>query len=187
MMTKADLRSEARTARARLAVAQSGFAGAIAKFVDQIVLEPYAPVASYWAVRDEADPRGLAAALGSLGHPLLLPCVADSSGPLIFRRWREGDAMRTNAHGVSEPLETSSESIPYAILVPLLAFDAEGFRLGYGGGYYDRTLAHLRGRGSILAIGIAYAGQEANLLPRDVHDEKLDAVITEKGIRQFVR
>ena len=98
-----------------------------------------------------------------------------------------GDPPRTNAFGIQEPPGDAPAFAPAAVLVPVLAFDAEGFRLGYGGGYYDRTLAELRNRGDVLAIGIAYAGQETEPLPREPHDQKLDMVVTEHGVRHFAR
>lgn len=187
MTTKNDLRAAARTKRTQLAVVSPDFASLIVVFSNNLALERGCAVASYWPFRDEADPRQLAAALEGVGHALLLPCIASPSDPLTFRLWHEGDATRSNAFGISEPLATSPKIVPRAILVPLLAFDAEGYRLGYGGGYYDRTLAELRARGRIVVIGVAYAGQECESLPRESHDQKLDMVITEKGVRIFAR
>jgi len=119
------------------------------------------------------------------GHALALPCVTNSTKQLQFRRWREGDPTVLNALGVSEPGPNASEVLPGAVFVPLLAFDAQGFRLGYGGGYYDRTLARLRADGSVLAIGVAYAGQELAALPHEAHDHRLDLLVTERGVRRF--
>jgi 5-formyltetrahydrofolate cyclo-ligase len=87
--------------------------------------------------------------------------------------------------GLTEPLASAVIVAPSVLLVPLLAFDAAGHRLGYGGGYYDRTLAALHDTGKIIAVGVAYAGQEVSELPRREHDEPLDAVVTEKGFRRF--
>jgi 5-formyltetrahydrofolate cyclo-ligase len=93
--------------------------------------------------------------------------------------------MVQGACGVYEPSPAAPAVIPEGVLVPLLAFDAVGYRLGYGGGYYDRTLAFLRRTGRVLAIGVAYAGQEMTTLPREAHDAPLDMVLTERGIRRF--
>jgi 5-formyltetrahydrofolate cyclo-ligase len=95
--------------------------------------------------------------------------------------------MRVSAYGVTEPDVGAEVMTPSVLLVPLLAFDADGYRLGYGGGYYDRTLTVLRAQWSVRAIGIAYAGQEIEKLPHDAHDERLDAVLTETGLRAFSR
>jgi 5-formyltetrahydrofolate cyclo-ligase len=118
---------------------------------------------------------------------LALPSVSGRGAPLVFRRWSPGDATLIDMFGLTEPLAGAEIVTPSLLLVPLLAFDAAGTRLGYGGGYYDRTLAMLRGAGKIAAIGIAYAGQEVGELPRHEYDEPLDAVLTEKGLRNFAR
>jgi 5-formyltetrahydrofolate cyclo-ligase len=93
--------------------------------------------------------------------------------------------MRVHAYGVTEPQFESEIVTPAVVLVPLLAFDATGYRLGYGGGFYDRTIEALRAIRPIEAIGIAYAGQEVAAVPRDDHDQRLDAVVTEEGFRRF--
>jgi 5-formyltetrahydrofolate cyclo-ligase len=92
-----------------------------------------------------------------------------------------GEVLTPGAFGVHEPLAHWPAISPRVLLVPLLAFDAEGYRLGYGGGFYDRTLAALQAR----AIGIAFAGQRVDFLPRDAHDYPLDAVLTEQGLTRF--
>ena len=131
---------------------------------------------------DEADPRALAHALAARGHALALPVVAAKKSPLVFRRWREGDPLIVHIFGMHEPAAAAPEIVPDVLLIPLLAFDAQGTRLGYGGGFYDRTLASLKTK---RAIGIAYAGQEVDELPCHDHDHPLDAVVTEKGVRTF--
>ncbi|MEI9888639.1 MAG: 5-formyltetrahydrofolate cyclo-ligase [Rhizomicrobium sp.] len=180
-MDKRALRAHARAHRATLT--RADFAQTIARFADDIALAPGATVAGYFPLRDEADPRALMAALAARGHKLALPCV-ESGKPLVFRAWKMGHAMRANAgaFGIAEPLAEAPAVAPTLVLVPLLAFDAAGHRLGYGGGYYDRTLAALEGA---RAIGIAYAGQEVAALPREPHDHPLEAVLTENGLRRF--
>jgi len=180
---KADLRKDAEQRRRTLA--RAGFATAIAGFAGALALPEGAVVSGYWAFREEADPRALMLALGAKGHPLALPCVVAKHTPLRFHRWRESDAMRVGAFGIAEPLVGAEAVTPSVLLVPLLAFDGEGTRLGYGGGYYDRTLAVLRAQGPVRAIGIAYAGQEVPALPHAAHDQRLDAILTEKGLRTF--
>ena len=112
--------------------------------------------------------------LAGAGHALALPCVAGRAMPLQFRLWREGNPTELSRHGVPEPRHDAPEAVPDAILIPLLAFDGRGFRLGYGGGYYDHTLAQLRAAGTVLAIGVGYAGQEIAALPHEAHDQRLD-------------
>jgi 5-formyltetrahydrofolate cyclo-ligase len=181
MDSKASLRARARAHRATLT--HSDYAQTIARTAADLDLAAGAIVAGYFPFRDEADPRALMAALSAKGHPLALPVVAPGK-PLTFRAWKMGDAMHanTNAYGIPEPLATAPAVVPALILVPLLAFDAHGHRLGYGGGYYDRTFDALK---DVRAIGIAYAGQEVPLLPRESHDHPLDAVITEAGLVRF--
>ena len=185
MTSKNALRAEAKSRRARAAAGVISFAETIAGFVGGLALQRGGAGASYWPLGDEADPQALAAALRALGHPILLPRVAGPREPLSFRHWRDGDATEKSPLGTIEPLESALVARPDAVFVPLLAFDARGFRLGYGGGYYDRSLASLRAQGSMVAIGIAYAEQELAVLPHDPHDERLDLVVTEKGVRRF--
>jgi 5-formyltetrahydrofolate cyclo-ligase len=162
-----------------LASALPDFAQCIARFAGDLDIPARSVVAFYWPIRDEADPRALAKVLSERGHTLALPRIEDAS--LSFRGWEEGDSLVDNRHGIAEPRADAEIRIPVVILVPLLAFDATGHRLGYGGGYYDRTLAALKAR----AVGIAYAGQEVATLPPEAHDRLLDAVITENGVRTF--
>jgi 5-formyltetrahydrofolate cyclo-ligase len=107
--------------------------------------------------------------------------MSGKRGELVFRTWSPGDKLVTTRHGVGEPEEGNPTVCPGLILVPLLAFDAAGHRLGYGGGYYDRVLRE----SGLIAVGIAYAGQEVQTLPREAHDRQLDFVVTEFGLRRF--
>ena len=181
MNQKPELRKTAEARRRQLA--RPDFAVQLAGF--SLPLEPGAIVSGYSAFRDEADPGALLLALAERGHPLCLPVIAGKGEPLRFHRWQPSDVLRVHAFGVCEPHAEAEIVTPSVLLVPLLAFDTGGYRLGYGGGYYDRTLNALRRRGTVLAIGIAYAGQEVAVLPHGPHDEKLDAVITENGLRRF--
>ncbi|HEX3809173.1 MAG TPA: 5-formyltetrahydrofolate cyclo-ligase [Rhizomicrobium sp.] len=181
---KTQLRNDARTKRADLARAHPDFAQAIARFANDLPIAKNAIVAGYWPIRDEADPRTLMAALARRGHTLALPRVEKGSA-LTFHAWREGDVTHRNAYGIDEPHVSATIITPGAVLVPLLAFDPSGHRLGYGGGYYDRTLAAMRASGTVRAIGIAHAGQEISAFPHEPHDHPLDAVLTEKGYRAF--
>ena len=182
MSDKSTLREESRARRADLARACPDFAQRIARSIDELPIPKGAGVSFYWPMGDEADPRALAFALAARGHTLGLPVVVKKKSPLVFRRWRMGDALVTHAFGMREPPATAPEVTPDVLLVPLLAFDATGTRLGYGGGFYDRTLAALATK---LAIGIAYAGQEMEGVPRESSDQPLDMVVTERGVRAF--
>jgi 5-formyltetrahydrofolate cyclo-ligase len=177
---KSAIRAQARARRARLT--RADFAERIARFATGLELAPRAVVAGYDPIRDEADPRALMSALAAQGHALALPCVGAAQTALFFRSWKTGDALVPNAFGIAEPLPGAREVAPNVVLVPLLAFDAQGHRLGYGGGYYDRTFELLP---QARRIGIAYAGQEVANVPREPHDHRLDMIVTENGVRRF--
>ena len=116
-------------------------------------------------------------ALHARGHAVLLPETPPRGNPLIFRRWSPGCAMRTERYGTLCP--EGEIAVPQTILVPFLAFDRSGRRLGYGGGYYDRTLAAHPG---VPAIGVGFAALEVDVVPADDYDARLDAVLTERGV-----
>ena len=180
---KSSLREAAKAHRATLARGCPDFARRIAGFADNLKIAKGVAVSFYWPMGDEADPRALANALAKRGHTLALPVVAAKKSPLHFREWREGSELVVHPFGMHEPPERAARVVPDVLLVPLLAFDANGTRLGYGGGFYDRTLHSLSAK---RAIGIAYAGQEVGALPCHEHDHPLDAVVTEKGVRSFI-
>lgn len=148
-------------------------------------LKPFAgrPVSFYMPMRSEIDPRP-AMVRAVLRGPVLLP-VTQKGRPLLFRHWQPGTAMLRDGYGVEYPDDTQEPGVPEVLVVPLLAFDATGHRLGYGGGYYDRTLAGLRAEGSVTAIGFAFAAQEVEALPANATDERLDGVVTEREVRWF--
>jgi 5-formyltetrahydrofolate cyclo-ligase len=135
-------------------------------------------IAGYWPMGDEMDPRPLMLALASRGHTMALPVTPPRGQPLAFHAWAPSAALRPGPMGTSEPV--AGEALrPDVVLVPLLAFDRTGRRLGYGGGYYDRTLAALPGA---KAIGIAYAGQEMPEVPAGPQDMRLPLVATEDSV-----
>ena len=177
MTSKADLRLAARARRAQLAADLPDYAGAIARHAADLPVSAQSIVASYWPLRDEADPRALAQMLVAMCHRIVLPCVAGADRALVFRR---GDALRTNAFGIQEPPGDAPAFTPAVVLVPLLAFDAEGFRLGYGGGYYDRTLAALSPQPRAIGIGFAL-GRLGTIHPQP-QDVPMDDIVTEEGV-----
>jgi 5-formyltetrahydrofolate cyclo-ligase len=145
---------------------------------------PPATISAYWPMGDELDVKPLLVALAAVGHVLGLPVMVARAQPLIFRRWQPGDVLFEGGFGTSIPGADQPELVPRILIVPLLAFDRGGYRLGYGGGYYDRTLAALRRAGVVTAIGVAYAGQEVANVPRGPGDQPLDAIVTERDAIQ---
>ena len=136
-------------------------------------------VALYWPIGTEVDPRPLAETLHRSGRLLVLPAVIAPRTPLSFRPWTPGDALEDGPLGTRQPAGIETWR-PDTVLVPLLGFDRSGNRLGYGGGFYDRTLRALRADGPIRAVGAAFAVQELSAVPVGEHDQPLDAVITER-------
>ena len=179
MNSKQDLRPAARERRRGLA--DQGFALAIAPYAEDLALAPGTVVGGYHALAEEADPSLLLARLVELGCEIAFPRVTAKDAPLEFHHVPDGEVLVPGSFGIPEPLEHWPKARPAALLVPLLAFDGRGHRLGYGGGFYDRTLALLKP----VAIGIAYAGQEVASLPPGPHDMALDMVVTEHGARKF--
>ena len=123
--------------------------------------------------------------LDAAGVAIVLPVVVAQGAPLVFRLYTE-DTHEPDALGLLAPPASAPQVRPAAVILPLLAFDGAGTRLGQGGGYYDRTLAALRASGPALAIGLAYAGQQVDRLPCDAHDQRLDGVITENAYLSFM-
>ncbi len=139
-------------------------------------------VSSYLPIGSELDTLPLIHWLQDVGAIHGLPVVTAEGAPLTFRQWRPGDPLIDGGFATKCPDGAAPALEPAIILVPLLAFDRAGYRLGYGGGFYDRTLAARRSAGTITAIGLAFSAQEVDTVPRDEHDQPLDAVLTENGI-----
>ncbi len=180
-MTFAEEKRAARAAAlARRAEAHARWAGHAAGHLSE-VLAGYrgVPLAGYMAMRDEIDP--LPALEEAAAHgPVGLPTITAPDTPLTFRVWEPGAEMVPARFGTSEP--TGEVMRPEILVVPLVAFTRDGGRLGYGGGFYDRTLEVLRRDGPVLAIGFAYAAQEAESLPQEPTDAPLDMIVTEAGV-----
>jgi 5-formyltetrahydrofolate cyclo-ligase len=138
-------------------------------------------VSGYLPIRHEIDPLPAMLALDGLGYRICVPVIDAPRKPLGFRAWAPGVEIVKGTFGVLVPA-TGAELEPDAMLVPMLAFDARGFRLGYGGGFYDRTVAALRARRPLLTLGFAFAAQRVPDLPVGPHDQALDAIVTEDGI-----
>jgi 5-formyltetrahydrofolate cyclo-ligase len=137
-------------------------------------------VSGFWPMPGEIDTRPLLAALYGRGHVVLLPETPPRARPLIFRHWHPAADMLPERFGTHRP--DGAVGVPEVLFVPLVAFDRRGYRVGYGGGYYDRTLAELPGA---RAIGVAFAAQELDEVPVGPHDRQLHAVVTERGVIRF--
>lgn len=139
-------------------------------------------LSGYMPMRTEIDPLpAMAAHRGPVGVPVIMARAT----PLRFREWTPGCRMVAGEFGALIP-EDGPWIEPQVVIVPLLAFDARGYRLGYGGGFYDRTLEGLRARRPTIAIGFAFAAQEVDLVPIDATDQPLDMIVTETGVRRFL-
>jgi 5-formyltetrahydrofolate cyclo-ligase len=176
---KSALRAVAR--EKRLSLKHPDFAQSLSRHAEDLKLAPNTVVGGYHALPDEADPALLLERLVELGCHVAYPRVVGKGAALEFHRVPDGEVLAPGAFGIHEPLDIWPRATPDILLVPLLAFDPHGHRLGYGGGFYDRTLALL----NVPAIGIAYAGQQVPALPAEDHDMRLDAVLTENGLTRF--
>ncbi|MEZ5818232.1 MAG: 5-formyltetrahydrofolate cyclo-ligase [Hyphomicrobiaceae bacterium] len=181
---KRQLRDEAKKRRAELSLADRTAAAASLAAQGLGFLPPDTPakvVSAFLAIGEEINPVPLMSRLHREGATLGLPVMVGKGLPLAFRAWSPGAPLRTVVWGIREPEETAPLVEPDVLLMPLLAFDRSGMRLGYGGGFYDRTLCDLRARRSVLAIGLAFASQEVDEVPHLDYDERLDWVLTPEG------
>ncbi len=136
-------------------------------------------IAGYWPIGDELDARFLMHQLERSGFKIALPVVTEENAPLSFRLWGQGDPLEKGPFGTQQPLSDAPEVMPAALIAPLLSYDADCYRLGWGGGYYDRTLA---ANTHIKAFGFAYAAQFVETIPRGQHDWPMQGIITETGV-----
>jgi 5-formyltetrahydrofolate cyclo-ligase len=137
-------------------------------------------VSVFYPLRDEPDTLVLLAALADAGFAIALPVVVDRGSALIFRLWRPGEPTRAGAMSIREPVEDAPIVEPDLLFVPLACFDRRGHRIGYGAGYYDRTLTNLRAMRPVHAIGVGYGICEVAAVPYETHDQTLDALVTEQ-------
>lgn len=129
----------------------------------------------------EIDTRPLLGLLGARGCQTCVPVVIENNTPLEFRAWAPGEPTVPGRWGIPVPPDGSPVVDPDVLLVPMLAYDTSGYRLGYGGGFYDRTLEKLRALKPVTAIGVAYSAQQVDTVIRGDHDQPLDWILTEKG------
>jgi 5-formyltetrahydrofolate cyclo-ligase len=177
---KAELRRAGQARRDALpAEIRQAAAEAIAARAFPFAVAPGAIVSGFMPLKSEINPLPLMRKLAGAGARLALPVIAGRGKPLIMRSWQWGEPLVPGVWGIREPGPEAPEVRPDLVLVPLLAFDRSGHRIGYGAGYYDLTIAQLRAQKPIVAIGIAFAAQEIEAVPRTARDARLDLVLTE--------
>jgi 5-formyltetrahydrofolate cyclo-ligase len=137
-------------------------------------------VSVFYPLRDEPDTLLLLTALADAGFATALPVVVGRGSALAFRLWRPGEPTRAGAMSIREPVEDAPVVDPDLLFVPLACFDRRGHRIGYGAGYYDRTLTNLRAMKPVHAIGVGYGICEVAAVPYETHDQTLDALVTEQ-------
>lgn len=165
-------------ARALAARAQGGDGDALTRhLIDALAPHRGAVLSGYWPMRDEPDPRP---AMAAHDGPVCLPVVPGKAVPLVFRQW-DGEPLVPGPFGTSHPGDSQPVLRPAVLIVPLAGFDRRGNRIGYGGGYYDRTLQLLRKSGGATAIGLAFAVQELPDIPAEPFDQPLDLIVTDRG------
>lgn len=165
----------------RKAAHQAAWPGASGALSEVLAGYRGVPLSGYMPIRTEIDPLPAMAEAAAHG-PVGVPVIQEAGQPLLFSRWEPDCAMKPGPFGALIP-ERDDFFEPEILIVPLVAFDDHGNRLGYGGGFYDRTLEQLRAKRATLAIGFAYADQEADALPLEATDQPLDMIVTEKGVR----
>jgi 5-formyltetrahydrofolate cyclo-ligase len=183
---KATIRRDALVRRDALpAEARARAAEAIAARPFPISIAPGAVVSAFSPLKSEINPIPLMRALAAAGAQLALPVVVGRGHPLTMRAWRFGAPLVAGVWGIREPAADAPEVDPDILLVPLLAFDRQGNRIGYGAGYYDMTITRLRAKKPVVACGIAYAAQEIDAVPVTPRDARLDLVLTERDVIDF--
>lgn len=173
------LRAAARSRRAQVHAGMGPEAGT-ARLTEVLARQKGRVLSGYMPIRDEIDPRS-AMEIACREGPVGVPVIDAPRRPLRFRRWHPDAPLIAGPYGAMIPQE-GEWLIPEVLIVPLLAFDAQGGRLGYGGGFYDRTIAALRRTGPVITIGFAYAAQQVERVPTETTDEALDMIVTEAGV-----
>jgi 5-formyltetrahydrofolate cyclo-ligase len=185
---KTELRRQALARRDALPAAERQQAAeTVAARAFPVAIAPGTIVAGFMPMKSEINPLPLLRALVGAGARLALPVVVGQGKPLIMRAWAFDAPLIAGVWGIREPEPAAPAVAPDILIVPLLAFDRAGHRVGYGAGYYDRTIAALRAEQPVLAIGLAFAAQEIAAVPATPHDAPLDLVLTEREVIDFRR
>ena len=184
--SKAQLRSDAIARRDALSAGERQLAAeAIGARTFPLPVAAGVIVSGFMPMKSEISPLPLMRKFAGQGVHLALPVIAGRGKPLAMRAWTFGEPLSAGVWGIREPDAEAAEVEPDILLVPLLAFDRAGYRLGYGGGYYDRTLMQLRARKPAVAVGLAYAAQEVAAVPATPSDARLDLLLTEREVIDF--
>ena len=183
LATKAGLRAAALARRDALAPdLRAAAAEAIAACPLPVAVSRGTVVSGFMPIRSEINPLPLLRRFAEAGANLALPAIAGREKPLRFRAWNFGAPLARGQWGIREPAPDAPEIEPDIVLVPLVAFDRRGYRIGYGAGYYDQTLIALRAHKPVVAVGLGYAAQEIAEVPVLPHDVRLDLVLTEREV-----
>jgi len=182
---KKDLRRLLRDRRRALRAADPLAAERAADHFDADRLPSFRIAALYLRIGSEIDAAPLGRRLAHRGVMLALPVVVARDTPLIFRRTADDAPWAPDVLGIDAPGPEAETVTPDLIVTPLLGFDAYGGRIGQGGGFYDRTLASLRAKAQVFALGLAYDGQNVDRLVSEPHDQRLDGVLTPSGLHLF--
>ncbi len=191
-MTSANAAAEEKARIRRAALTRRADVGEAAReaFAERLAIEGVAiarralvrNVAAFWPIGTEPDTLMLLAALDYHDFVAALPVTGAMGEPLTFRRWREGDPLVEGPMRIPEPSPRLPQVQPELMFVPAAGFDRRGYRVGYGGGFYDVTLAALRARRLLPTVGIAFACQEVERIPEEEHDQPLDFILTENEL-----
>lgn len=185
MTDKNDLREQALLHRAGLRPDSEDMENAVSLLLQTVPVERGKIYAAYWPADSEFDVRYMIDDILKAGGAIALPVASKTSREMEFAPWDGKEELVRGAFGIMVP-RTDKRVDPDVLLVPFLAFDRRGYRLGRGGGHYDATIAALRSRKEILAVGVGYAAQAVLFtLPVEPHDEKLDMIITPAGVHDF--
>lgn len=142
-------------------------------------------VSGFSPMKSEINPIPVMRKLFDVGAQLALPVIVGRGKPLIMRAWQFGDPFKAGQWGIREPIAAAPEVYPDILIVPLAAFDRRGHRIGFGAGYYDMTIAALRAKKKVTAVGIAFAAQEIERVPSTERDARLDFMLTEREVIDF--
>jgi 5-formyltetrahydrofolate cyclo-ligase len=180
---KAQLRREAVKRRDALpAAVRAAASETLAARPFPVAFPEGAVISGFMPLRNEIDTQPLMRKLAAQGAQLALPVVIGRGKPLLMRAWNFGEPLVPGVWGIREPTSGAAAVDPDILIVPLVAFDRTGHRIGHGAGYYDFTLAQLRSRKPVVAIGVGFAAQEVSAVPATPRDERLDLVLTEREV-----